>query len=427
MDHNVEEFSLRNRRNDAINWIILLVLVIAGIGVLGWQNWVYARANPGGNDFLVYWTSLRSFLMDGTNPYGPDVAARIQQAAFDGAAAPGAPALRMAYPLYSLVLFFPFALIPDFALARAVFSTLLEIFLLLTAFFSIRLARWRIPPLELVLYLALFLFGFHSIQPLLDGNVSILIALLVAGALLALKNGGDALAGILLAFATVKPNVVVLLVFYLVVWSLVSGRRALAAYFLGAIFILSLAAMLLMPDWIWQNLIAIVQFPVRQPPSTLGAVLTAAFPAMGERIGRLLYGLLIGMLVTEWWLNRRAEFRGVMWTAFFTLTLSQWIGIPTAPTNFVVLLPALALVYASWEERWRRAGHALTVFTILLLGVGIWALHLSTATFGPTRALNPLLFLTLPGFLVITLYWVRWWAINPPTVWYDQLSPRARR
>jgi hypothetical protein len=401
--------------------------MIAGIGLLGWQNLTYAKQHPGGNDFLVYWMSARTFLMDGTNPYGAETTAKIQEFAYGGAARPDQPSLRMVYPLYSMALFFPFALIPDFPTARAVYSTILELCLLLIAFFSVRLARWRIPPLELILYLALILFGFHSIQPLLDGNVSILVALLIVSALLALKNGGDALAGILLALSTIKPNVVVLLIVYLLIWSLVSGRRTLAGYFAGAVFLMTLAAMLLMPEWLWQNLIAIVQFPINQPPSTLSAVVSDTFPAMGARIARLIYGVVIGMLVTEWWLNRRADFRGVLWTALFTLTLTQWVGIPTAPQNFVVLLPATALVFATWEERWRRAGHALTIANILLLGVGIWALHLSTSAFGASTRLNPLLFFPLPGFLVITLYWVRWWAIHPPSVWFDQLSVQDRR
>jgi len=413
---------LRNRRNDAFLWILLLVVVVAGIGLLGWQNYEYAKANTGGNDFLMYWMSTRAFLMDGTNPYSDAVTTRAQEFAYGGPPQPGQPSLRMVYPLYSMAIILPFALIPDFNMARAVFSTVLEISLLLIAFFAVRLARWHISPLELILYLALILFGFHSIQPLLDGNMSILVALFVVSALLALKNGGDALAGILLAFSTIKPNVVVLLVAYLLIWSLLSGRRSLAGYFAGAVFILSLSGMLLMPDWIWQNLIAVVQFPTNQPPATVGAVLRQTFPAMGDRIARLMYGIIIGMLVTEWWLNRRAEFRGALWTSLFTLTLSAWVGIPTAPQNFVVLLPATALVYATWEERWRRAGHGLTIFTILVLGVGIWWLHLSTTSFGPTTILNPLLFLPLPGFLIITLYWVRWWAISPPSVWYDLLS-----
>lgn len=401
--------------------------LIAGIGLLGWQNYEYARNHRGGNDFLVYWESTRMFLMDGTNPYGEEVTARTQLQAYGGPAQAGQPTLRMVYPLYSIALFFPFALIPEFALARAIYTTLLEISLLVMLFFSIRLVRWRISPVELILYLALGLFGFHSIQPLLDGNVSILVAMLIAAALLALKNGGDALAGILLALTTVKPNVVILLLAYLFIWSIASGRRTLATYLSASVFILSLAAMLLMPDWIWQNLIAVVQFPLNDPPATLGAVITNTFPAMGVRISRIMYGVLIGMLVTEWWLNRQAEFRGMLWTALFTLTLSQWIGVPTTPQNFVVLLPATALVFATWEERWRRFGHALTVISVLGLGVGIWALHLSTVSFGPSTTLNPLLYLPLPGFLIITLYWVRWWAIQPPTVWFDFISSPDRR
>lgn len=409
---------MRNRRNPILLLTITVVLLAAGIGALSWQNYRFAKNNRGANEFLVHWVSARTFLTQGTSPYSDETAAKIETAAYGHPAGKGEQKLRVVYPLYSIAVFIPFALIPDLASARAAYMTVLEICLIALTIISIRLARWRLRFWELGLFFLFGLFSYHSIQPLLDGNVTILVAMLVAGALIALKNGGDELAGVLLAFATIKPNVVALLIIYVLVWAALSHRNRLIGWLLGTLFILSAAAALLQPDWIWQNFREVVTFPSHSAPATPGAILGAAFPAMGQRLARIFYGALAGMVVTEWWLNRRAEFPGFYWTALFTLTLSQWIGIPTSPQNFIILLPALALVFATLEERWRRAGRVIAILSIVALLVGLWALYFDSG------ANQLLLFFPLPAFLIVTLYWVRWWAIHPPSVWFDLIYMR---
>lgn len=418
---------MNRRRNLAILWVFTVIAVFAAVGVLTWQNLRYTRANPGGNEFLVQWMGTRNFLTSGTSPYSDETALKVQELAYGRAAGKGEPQLRNVYPFYSMAIFFPFALIPKFEVARAVFMTILELALVLTIIFSIRLARWRPHILQLLLFVLFSLFWFHSIRPLLDGSVSILVALFVTAGFLALKNGGDGFAGLLFALATIKPNVVVLLVLFVLIWAAANSRWQLVGWLVGTIFLLSAASALLLPDWIIQNLREVIQFPSANPPGTLGGVLAVHFPAMAARIARLVYAVLIGMIVVEWWWSRHADFRGFLWAALFTLVLSQWVGIPTSPQNFIVLLPALALVFSTWEERWRRAGQILTVISILLLFGGIWGLHLATTSKGLLSLPDPLLFLPLPAFLIITLYWVRWWAIRPPNVWIDNLYTRDFR
>jgi hypothetical protein len=138
---------------------------------------------------------------------------------------------------------------------------------------------------------------------------------------------------------------------------------------------------------------------------------------MATRIARLMYGMLAGMLLAEWWSNRSAEFPGVVWASLFTLVINQWIGIPTSPNNFIVLLPALILVFGVWEERWRRVGRVLAVISMIVLFAGTWAIAMLV---GGNQA-HLLLFFPLPAFLIVTLYWVRWWAIHPPNVWFDMI------
>ena len=60
----------------------------------------------------------------------------------------------------------------------------------------------------------------------------------------------------------------------------------------------------------------------------------------------------------------------------------------------------------------------------LALFAGIWAIFLNTVHYTDQPIQSPIMFFPLPAFLLLMLYWVRWWAVAPPTVWYDLLDGR---
>lgn len=404
--------------------LLLVFLVIAGIGLLGlltWGNYRFAKASPGGNDFLVHWMGTRSLVLEGLNPYSDDVALRIQNMAYGRPANSGEHELRVAYPLYSIIVFLPFALIGDFTLARALWMTALEVGLVLLTILSLRLARWPSSPILLILLLIFSLFWYHGLRPLINGNAVILVALMIAGAVLALRNGADELAGVLLAFSTIKPQVVVLVLAFVIFWAINNRRGRVIWWMVGTILLLAASAALLIPDWIVHNLREVIRYPAYNPPGSLQAAFKILWPAWGTRVGWALTGGMVLLLVIEWWNNRHAEERGFLWTISLTLVISQWIGIQTDPGNFIVLFPALALVLVLFIERWNTGGRVVNVILLLILFAGIWWIFLNTVAYGSQPVQSPIMFIPLPAFLLLTLYWVRWWAVEPPTVWYDRV------
>ncbi|NPV57801.1 MAG: DUF2029 domain-containing protein, partial [Anaerolineae bacterium] len=201
-------------RNNSLQWglvIVVLIVIISGMTI---ANYNFASKNPGGNDFLVHWVGTRNLVFEGISPYSDETALDIQTLAYGRPARADEHELRVAYPLYSIVVFFPFALIKDFNIARAVWMTTLELALLALSFVSIRIVNWKPKTLTLVIFFLFSMLWYHAVRPLINGNVVILIALGLAGAFLAIRDGRDELAGVLLALTTIKPQVtLVVLVF----------------------------------------------------------------------------------------------------------------------------------------------------------------------------------------------------------------------
>ncbi len=404
------------RRN--IRWIAPLILLGGVLVLLTWGNWAFTRANPGGNDFLVHWMGARMFITQGISPYSDETAIEIQEFAYGRPARPGEHELRVAYPFYSIFVFLPFSLIPDYAFARALWMTLLEAGLVALSFLSIRLTNWRPPSWVLASFFVFSLLWYHGARPLINGNVVILIALGFVGALLAIRFRADELAGVLMALTTIKPQLSLIFSIYLIFVALVQRRWKFIFWFFGSLALLVLVSMLLLPDWMLQNLREILRYPGYNPPGTLQAALKVWFPAFGGRLGWGITGFLGLLLLVEWRFSGRAEFRRMLWVSCLTLTVSQWIGIQTDPGNFIILLPALVLIFATLSERWRRVGNLISVGMMAILLVGLWLLFLSTVEYGYQPQQSPIMFLPLPGLLLVGFYWIRWWVIHPGSVLY---------
>lgn len=402
-------------------WYVWLILSLVSLVGVTWGNYYYAAHNPGGNDFLVHWVGTRSLLVDGVSPYSDEVANRIQTLAYGRPARPGEHELRVAYPLYSAIIFLPYALIGDFTLARALWMTTLEFFLVLMAFLNLRLTRWKLNAWMMPFYLFYSIFWYYSLRALINGNAIILVTLLISGAFAALRSGRDELAGILLAFATIKPHVVVVILLYILVWTLSQRRWRTMLWLLITVGLLSASAALFLPDWPLQNLREVLRYSSYNPPGTPGAVFATWLPASGRTFGWVLSGLLILLLFVEWSFARNKEFRWFLWTGSLTLVASQWIGIQTDPGNFILLFLPLVLTWAVLEEHWGHRGRPVIWLVMVITFAGLWALFLRTLTYADQPLQNPIMFFPLPLFLFVVLYWVRWWAIRPVRLLIEDL------
>lgn len=405
------------RRRPITTLILLIVLIGGALTVMVWGNYQYTRNNPGGEHFFVDWFSARSLFIDGVNPYSETA----QNSMVSFARAAGVvldPGARYGPPLYAAFFTLPFAVVRDFVWAWAVWMVVSEGILIGLVLISLSMARWRVKPVLLGL-LALFgVLWFHGLYPLVTGNVSILVSLLIAAVFLAIRSRQYEFAGVLLGMATIQPHAMLLFAFFVIVWSFRYRHAKLAGWFFATTILLSGTVALIRPQWIIDYLRVSIQPNPTNP--TISVVLQSFLPAAGERLGFILSALTGLVLFIEWFISKKTDFDGFLWTGLLTLTLAPWIGLPTEPATFLVAFPAIILSFCLWNERWPRAGIVLSILASLLLLAGIWLIYLTKA--GSPASANPGLFFAQPLLLAIMLYWVRWWAIRKPNVWFDQLS-----
>lgn len=368
-----------------------------------WANYQFVLRNPGGTDFLVHWVGARA-LFSGESPYGDTTALEIQQMVYGRPAAPGEHELRVAYPIYSALIFGPFALIPDFALARSLWMTFLEGVILGVTLLSLVVLDWRPHPIIFSFLIGFSLSWYHGIRPLINGNAVAVIALLLVGVVWALRKEWHAMAGVLLALATIKPHLVVIPGLLLLLRAGLTGRWKFIVWFFGSLFALILIGMAIVPNWLSQNLSEIMRYTSYNPPTTPGDALESWLPGFGRQIGWLISVILAIILLWEWVNALRSGFPHLLWVFCLTLVASQWIGITTDPGNFIILTLPLMLVLEFIHEL--PNGRIWTAATLSVLFIVLWMLFLLTLPPGSQQQ-SPAMFFPLPFFLLIMLYFCR--------------------
>jgi hypothetical protein len=199
---------LEGRKTQIISAAVILIAIIMLV-VMTLVNYRYTVQNPGGTDFMIRWLATRKLVMEGMNPYSEDASRAIQEMFYGQPARSDQDQLLFVYPMYSTFIFGPYSLIPDYHVARAVWMTTLEVAILLIAAAGISLSRWTLKPAWLGILLAFSLLFYYGLRSVINGNIAVLVGLMVAGAFLAIRAERDEVG--FAAMSTVKPPVIVLL------------------------------------------------------------------------------------------------------------------------------------------------------------------------------------------------------------------------
>jgi len=397
---------------------ILAVLLIALAVLTGliWANMRFARTYPGEKDFLVPWLGARTFLQYGISPYDPSAAERAQIIYYGRLSLAGEDPLRLGVPFPVLLIYLPLALMSNYALARGVWMTILELALTALAFITLRLISWKAGRFLLISAVLFSILGVCGALSVVIGTWTALVALAIAGILLALRSHNDELAGVLFVVPLFKPDIGGVFILFLLWWAIDQRRGRLLGSFLVTLALVMIASFLLLPSWVVPFLRGAISQTQYNLGVTPGQILTGWWPAIGAKIGWVLSAAVIILLLLEWRAVRGKTFRHLLWVICLTLAVSPLIGIPVLPLDVVILFIPLILFLSILIERWSLLNRPGAVGALLgVMFFGLWAI----AFLLPGSILKVMLILWLPLRLLLGLYWMRWWAIHPPRTWLE--------
>ena len=392
--------------------ILLICLALAVLGGLVWANMQYIHAQPAEKDFLVPWLGMRTFLQYGDSPYSDPATQRAQILYYGRLAAPGQDPLALWLPFPVELLYFPIALVNDYVLARAIWTTFLEIALVALAFLSLRMTGWkpgRIFLPVILLFPLLWVYGVFSLE---SGNAAGFIALALVGFLLALRSERDELAGGLLILLVSSARFIGVLTFFILWWIIYQHRwRVLWGFMMGLAVLLGLA-FLFLPGWFLPFLSGMLSHSIYTIGFSTTGIFASLSPVVGPRLAWVLAGILLLVLFFEWGNTLAKDFKAFLWMVSLTISVTPLLGIPMFPNDYLILIVPLMLMLAllgerqPWLKRWGVPG------MVILLLAGLWYLAFALTSANAYVTLINILILFLPVMLVLGLYWMRWWYIR---------------
>jgi hypothetical protein len=324
---------------------------------------------PRGNlsDLYPRWLGARELLLHGRDPYSADVTREIQAGYYGRPLDPTLPhdpkdEQGFAYPAYVVFLLAPTITLP-FAVVQAGFRWLLVVLTAASVLVWLRTLRWKVSAETAAILIALTIGSFPVLQGIKLQQLSLLVAGLIALSAMLLAEGHLFFAGVLLALATIKPQLAMPVAAWFLLWAFGdwTRRRSFWWGFAGTMAALVGGAQLLLPGWVGRFREAVVSYRRynQGADSVLDIMITTQW-------GRWMAILIAMALILIAWHRRRAVAGSRAHSQVAVLILSATVVIipKASPYNQVFLLPGILLVLQQGRELWSRDWVRRTVAAI---------------------------------------------------------------
>ena len=330
------------------------------------------------SDLYPRWLGTRNLILHGANPYTPAATLANERGYYGRARRPDETALDVSgfqgfsYPLSVAVVLAPVSLLP-FPLVKAGATVGLIVAIFWATATWARLVGWPRTParrwlLALGVLACLPAIDLISLQQL--AGLSIVLIALVA---LGLRRGWWVAAGVLLALATIKPQVVALLALGLLIWAAHDVRRRwrFVAAFAATLLLLLAVSFALQPEWLGWFL---AQTRLYATENTLTSPLTTLIPGLPAQV--VVGGSVVVLTLAAFWTRCCApnDATAVPLDAIALSIASTIVLLPAAATYNDTFLLFPALVIARDATRHRSMVNRLLTRSALALGVVLLAL-----------------------------------------------------
>jgi hypothetical protein len=342
-----------------------------------------AHDRPRGNlsDLYPRWLGARELLLHRRNPYRSDITREIQTGYYGRPIDPSRPndprdQQAFAYPLYVVFVLAPTVGLPFVVVQRGFFWLLLALTAASVPLW-LRAMGWRLSITGQVAWILLALGCFPAVQGLKLQQLTLLVAALVAASMMAIVERHFVWGGILLAVSSIKPQLVLLLAAWLLLWVLSKWRERQNLFwsFLISMAVLFTASEILLPGWIGEFRAAGAAY--FQYTGGGRSVLDELLTPLWGRIVSVIFVLMAFVLL---WRTRSADERTLefQWSVAFVLATTLVVIPMAALYNQLFLLPGVMLV-VHYAGRLQQQNVVLR-FLLLLAGISvIWPWLAATA------------------------------------------------
>ena len=361
------------------SWLWILAGVLASVVswtymhriLLPWEDFVnvqHGQVKVQLGDLYPRWVGTRELLLHHRNPYSPEVSHEIQmgfygraiEQSYDKPRFEIIDEQRFVYPLYVVFLLAP-SVHWDFAQLQAWAPMLFGGVTAISLWLWMKVLDWRPPILSAVAMSMLVLSSPQIAQGLRLRQLGLFVAFLIAFAAWCVTRERYAMAGVLLAMSTIKPQMVALVLLWFLLWSIGAWKKRwpLATTFGISLVVLAGAAGWLLPGWPGFFLAGMRAYAKYSPIHT---ILSPVRMILGNWIGGAFSVLALAALLGFAWRMRKeeADSRDFAYTLIMFFVANVLLMPLLTPYNQVFLLLPILMLLRDWKTL-PRLGRATTI------------------------------------------------------------------
>ncbi len=372
---------LRGLRIQFISVLLCLFALAAGASMWFYVDVILVRSQlndaakrniPRGNlsDLYPRWLGAHELLLHGRNPYSRELTTDIQKGYYGRPLDPALPndpkdQQAFAYPVYVTFLLAPTIKLQFFTL-QLWFTWILVGVSIAGVWLWLKVLRWKLSFVGMFPCAVLLLGSFPEVQGLKLQQLTLLVAFLLAAGTALVSAGQLFLGGVFLALATIKPQLALPLVTWMLIWTAGDWkiRWRCAAGFFAVMSLLLAAAEFALPGWLnmfWHAARDYREYTGNQ--SILDQLVDWGLGPLGGSVLAAIAVLASGVLL---WRRRATDADSETFgrSAALVMALTILIIPMTSPYNQVLLLPSILLLA---KER-RQLISDSTVVRIIYIG-----------------------------------------------------------
>ena len=378
---------------------LIAIILIFSLSLLVAKNTV------GGVDFYVKWSSARAIQAGKASVYSNTVQESLRENAESFIYFKLPENSRFAAPIFTLFLYYPFALIQDFEVARSLWMAVCAI-LLMIAIKPPEKKDFQLQGNHRAGYFlrAFIIFNAFSIISLLSGDTLIISLALFMIAFQHARKGNHELAGIFCGLATIQPVLALIWIILLSIMGIREGKWGALIWYLITTMLLILSGFILQAGWTIEYLQIIIT-TVRALPELLQIRSIDLF-----QIARIL--IPISILIIEWIRNFSHIDRpkNSQWLFNLSLVLFAIIAIPLKPESLLLTTPAWVEIFIEWKNRGNNSAKAIGYINLgVYLLLSFIFLFTNQDILVNRHPIPTILAVFSSLHVLVNMYWIRGW------------------
>lgn len=389
--------------------ILLIVLIFAVLLMV--NRFILINFADKGDYFLsitrtkiVFWGTISVYTAQ-INPTAADLAEIDVKSLGD------VPAFNL--PLYALIFYLPFIYIKSFDWSLALWLTVNQVLCYFIINILLKILDWKVKEIYQYLAALITLFVYFIAGNVMMTNLSIIQIFLIVYALYRIKNDDHLVAGILLGLVLFNPIRLFLPIAILFLLNINNKRGTVNTWLIISFILFSMLLVIFDMRWLLEMAKVLVLQPSVYPFISFREYIAGIFPAVNTSVMEIVPIFIYIWIVIEYLRTPKENYLQELWLVCLGLVLNpllnMWDNSYSTIAYLVVFIYTLSLWYERTTQKFRI--FASVFYFILMIAAPIvqMILNKSFLTIQSTYIYN----LITTFVLLINLYWVRLWVVNP--------------